>query len=146
MPGKRESNDLWVFEGYDTHTRVRTHARAHTHTHAHMRSRTHTRARTHARTHAQWHSVFACQSQIGLQSIIGTDLVSEFFHLIQIQFPSHLASVDVDFPCFHEQFLDLYFGYRRTSMPMTPMIQQNSLRIGLSYTTVETMHLIPLTL
>jgi hypothetical protein len=67
-----------------------------THTHTH----THTRARAH--THA--HALFCFRlslTQIVLHSITGTDLVSECFHVIQIQFPSHLASVDVDFPFFH---------------------------------------------
>ena len=116
LPDKRKSRDLWVFEGYDTQT--------HTHTQA----------------------LFCFRlsiTQIALQSITGTDLVSECFHMIQIQFPSRLASVDVDFPPLHEQFLDLHFGYRWTSMPITPMIQQNSLTIGLSYTTVVITHLIP---
>ena len=70
--------------------------------------------------------------------------MSELCHMIQIQFPSHPTSVDVDFPSFHEQFLDLRFGYRWTSTRMSPMIQQNSLRLGLSHTTVIITHLIPL--
>jgi hypothetical protein len=71
VPDKRKSRDLWAFEGYDTHT--------------------------HKQALLCFHSSV---TQIVLQSITGGDLVSECFQMIQLQFPSRLASVDVELPVF----------------------------------------------
>lgn len=104
-----KSRDLWVFEGYDTHTGFILLLLVH-----------------HTNCAAVYQRLRPCVRMLSHDP----DAI-----------PISSGKSGCWLSCFPEQFLDLHFGYRWTSVPTTPMIQQNSLRFGLLSTTVVKTHL-----